>query len=225
MSVLTLMSWKTTAALLLGLATQGCGFVNDFSKSDFMRNAEQHIARTADRMAYQEEIRRYAFESPIYGEERDYERVAKKTFQRVGQATLKAGWQTLTQNTSIDGIIEPSFKDDEGRIIPTEGEPGLPEQPKQKSNYRLGLMPVVRVGNEVGGGLKVRNASAIALRGDNYWEYRATANLLQFRIAAEYLDHDIEKDRLKFGIGRGPFSVSFSEGPNREKEYWIEFFK
>ncbi len=219
------MSWKTTAALLLGLTAQGCGFVNDFSKSDFMKNAEQHIARTSDRMAYQEEIRRYAYEPVLPGEERDYERVVKKTFQRVGQATLKAGWQTLTQNTSIDGIIEPSFKDDEGHITPTETEPGLPEEPKQKSNYRLGVVPVVRIGNEIGGGLKARNASIIALRGDNYWEYKATANLFHFRVAAEYINHEIEKDRLKFGIGRGPFSFSFSEGLNREKEYWIEFFK
>lgn len=219
------MSWKTTAALLLGLAAQGCGYMNDFSNSSFMRNAEQHMSRAADRMSYQEELRKYAFEPQLPREEQDYERVAKKTFQKVGQATLKAGWQTLTQNTSIDGIIEPSFKDDEGNIIPTQEEPGLPEQPKQQSRYRLGLMPVVRVGNEVGGGLKARNASIIALRGDNYWEYKATANVWQFRIAGEYVDNDFEKDRLKFGIGRGPFAFSFNEGPNGEKEYWIEFFK
>ncbi len=226
MAVLTLMSWKTTAALLLGLAAQGCGF-SDFYKDRFERQAEQHLARVAERMSYHEELRNLAYypqEDTLFEDDKQYEHTAKKVFKNVGQAALKAGWKSLTENTSIDGIIEPSFKEDDENRIPTFSEPAVPEQRKSHSRYKLGFMPVVRVGDEVGGGIKVRNASLLAVRGDDYWEYKAHAHIAGIRLAGEYVDDDIEKNKYKFGIGRGPFAFSYSQD-SEEKTVWIEFFK
>jgi len=220
--------WKTTAAVLIGLAAQGCGFLKEFTDSSYKRNVELYMMRTADRMAYDDTLRRLAYEQPLgidaLEENEIYEKEGKRVFKKAGHAALKGFWNTFTSDTPLEGIIEPSFKDEEGRTIhETLTIPA--ERDRRSSRSRLGFMPVVRIGDEVGGGIKARNFSALVLRGDDYWEYKAHARLLGLRLAGEFHDYDEDHDRYKFGIGRGPLSLSFSEGPDGEKEYWLEFFK
>lgn len=221
------MRWKTTMTLLLGLAAQGCGF-SDFYREKLESQVEKHLARTADRMAQHEDLRNLAYypeQSKYLEDDKQYEHTARKIFKRAGQAGLKAGWKALTQNTSIEGIIEPSFKEDDENLIPTFSEPAAPEQPRQHSRYKLGFMPVLRVGDEAGGGIKARNFTVLALKGDDYWEYKANATIMHFRIAAEYTNNEIEPDKYKFGIGKGHFSLSFSSAEDGDKQVWLEFYK
>ena len=219
---------KTVMALALGVACQGCSIINDFYRDRFEQQARQQLARVAERMAYNQELRDAAYEpfqQELSHEENDQiEHAAKRTMKKAGQATLKAGWRALTADTTLDGIVEPSFKDEEGNIVPTVSELAMQEQPKRDSRYKLGFMPTVRLGDESGGGFKARNATVLAVRGDDYWKYKAHANIFSFRVAGEYRDYDIEEDRYKFGIGKGPFSLSFERG-SEDDVIWFEFFK
>jgi hypothetical protein len=218
-------SWKTAIPVLIGLLAQGCGFLKDFTDSGYKRSMEAYVMRAADRMAQDEVLRKIAYEEPLglgdSEEDEIYQKEAKRVFKKTGQAALKGAWKAFTDGTPLESIIEPTFKDEEGRTMTETLRMPVIDAPKRESKYRLGFMPVIRIGDEKGGGIRARNFSALALRGEDYWEYKANARFLGFRVAGEYVDNDEENNNYKLGIGKGPLSLSYSH-EKENREFWID---
>ncbi len=222
--MLILMSWKTTATLLLGIAAQGCSLIPDTSRREFERQAEHYMERAADRMARHEDLRQLAYEHEAFILQKDYENAAKRVYKQAGHAALKAAWYTFTDDTALEGIIEPSFTDLEGNRLAETNEPLPPAEKLKHASYKLGFTPVIRLGDTAGGGIKTKDGHALLLRGKDYWELKGAFDVEGVRMGGEYRDNEFIKDSHRFYIQKDCFSFSYEQGYDG-KVFWIEFFK